>query len=284
MKKITFILTFIATVIIAVSCDKIEGPYLQYDDSVETTVDFPDLDMATVYKKVLVEEFTGHRCTNCPDGHQTLVSLSERYGDTLVAIGIHAGTFAIPTSSFPTDFRTEEGNTLYEDFTINLIGTPSAVVNRTQHGGAYALNIPAWQPAIDQELTLECVAAVQLINTFDLSTKKLIAHTKTTPLNGYSGDMQLALYVIEDGIIAPQKDGSETIEDYVHNHVLRGSLNGVYGTILTSAEEDGSYLKSYELDCSQKEWNLGNCSVVAILMDVTNREVLQVEKCPFFNE
>ena len=284
MKRIIFILTFVAAALIATSCDKVEGPYLQYDESVETTVEFPELDINTVYKKVLVEEFTGHRCTNCPDGHRELESLHERYGDTLVSIGIHAGTFAATTSSFPTDFRTEEGNTLYEDFTVNLVGTPSAVVNRTQHDNVYALGIAAWQPAIDQERTLECVAAVQLINMFDLSTKKLTAHTKTTPLNGYSGDLQLALYVIEDGIIAPQKDGTETIEDYVHNHVLRGSMNGVYGTILVSAGEDGSYLKSYELDCSQKDWNFSNCSVVAILMDATNREVLQVEKCSFLHE
>lgn len=281
MKKINFIVTLAILLCAFVSCDKIEGPYITPDDSVETNVEFPDIDPATVFRKVLIEEYTGHRCTNCPDGHRELASLHERYGDTLVAIGIHAGTFAMTTGSFPTDFRTEEGNTLYEDFTINQIGTPAAVVNRTQHGNAFPLSIPAWQPAIDEELSRDCVAAVQIINQFDASSKKLTAHTKTTLLNGYSGEVQLALYVIEDGIVAPQKDGETTIEDYVHNHVLRGSLNGVYGTLLTTAEEDGSYLKSYELDCSSKSWDFGNCTVVAILMDAQTHEVLQVEQSKF---
>lgn len=281
MKKINFIVTLAILLCAFVSCDKIEGPYITPDDSVETNVEFPDIDPATVFRKVLIEEYTGHRCTNCPDGHRELASLHERYGDTLVAIGIHAGTFAMTTGSFPTDFRTEEGNTLYEDFTINQIGTPAAVVNRTQHGNAFPLSIPAWQPAIDEELSRDCVAAVQIINQFNASSKKLTAHTKTTLLNGYSGEVQLALYVIEDGIVAPQKDGETTIEDYVHNHVLRGSLNGVYGTLLTTAEEDGSYLKSYELDCSSKSWDFGNCTVVAILMDAQTHEVLQVEQAKF---
>ena len=281
MKKINLIVTLAALLCAFVSCDKIEGPYITPDDSVDTNVEFPDIDPNNVFRKVLIEEYTGHRCTNCPDGHRELASLHERYGDTLVAIGIHAGSFAQTTSSFPTDFTTDEGNTLYENFTINQIGTPAAVVNRMKHGNAYPLSIPAWQPAIAEELTHDCVAAVQIINLFDASSKKLTAHTRTTLLNGYSGEVQLALYVIEDGIVAPQKDGETTIEDYVHNHVLRGSLNGVYGTLLTTAEEDGSYLKSYELDCSSKSWNFSNCTVVAILMDADTHEVLQVEQTKF---
>ena len=281
MKKINLIVTLAALLCAFVSCDKIEGPYITPDDSVDTNVEFPDIDPNNVFRKVLIEEYTGHRCTNCPDGHRELASLHERYGDTLVAIGIHAGSFAQTTSSFPTDFTTDEGNTLYENFTINQIGTPAAVVNRMKHGNAYPLSIPAWQPAIAEELTHDCVAAVQIINLFDASSKKLTAHTRTTLLNGYSGEVQLALYVIEDGIVAPQKDGETTIEDYVHNHVLRGSLNGVYGTLLTTAEEDGSYLKSYELDCSSKSWNFSNCTVVAILMDADTHEVLQVEQAKF---
>ena len=281
MKKINLIVTLSILLCAFVSCDKIEGPYITPDESVETDVEFPDIDPATVFRKVLIEEYTGHRCTNCPDGHRALTALHERYGDTLVAIGIHAGIFAPPMGEFSTDFRTEEGTTLYQDYSVAQIGTPSAVVSRTQYNNAFALNIPSWQPAIDQEMTKECVAAVQIINVYDASTQTLTVHTKTTRLNGDTSDLQLALYVIEDGIVAPQKDGEEVISDYVHNHVLRGSLNGVYGTLLTTPEEDGTYLKSYELDCSTKSWNLSNCSVVAILMDAETHEVLQVEQKKF---
>ncbi len=281
MKKINLIVTLSILLCAFVSCDKIEGPYITPDDSVDTDVEFPDLDPSTVFRKVLVEEYTGTRCVNCPDGHRELEALHNRYGDTLVAIGIHAGTFAMPMGAFTTDFRTEEGNALYQDYAVAQIGTPAAVVNRSPYNNTFALNISSWQPAIEQEKSKACVAAVQLYIVLNPVDKTITTHTKTTPLNGYEGNMQLALYLIEDGIIAPQKDGEETIDDYVHNHVLRASFNGVYGTQLTTPEEDGTYLKSYQIDYSQKSWNISNCSIVAVLMDADTREVLQVEQEKF---
>lgn len=283
MKKITFILTFVAMAFLVASCDKIEGPYLQYDESVETTVVFPELDKTAVYKKVLVEEFTGHRCTNCPEGHRLLASLSATYGDTLVAVCAHAGSFANPNAKFPADFRTEEGTALYSDFSVGA--TPRALFNQSQYNGAYGVDMANWSQAIGQFSQQPAVAAVQMINEF--ANGMLTAHTKTTFLTGYDQTVRLALYVIEDGIVSPQIDGGDTIADYVHSHVLRGSLNGTYGTFISdngAVAVDTGYTKSYQLSCAGKSWDFARCSVVAILMDAESREVLQVEKCPFINE
>ena len=57
MKKINFIVTLAILLCAFVSCDKIEGPYITPDDSVETNVEFPDIDPATVFRKVLIEEY-----------------------------------------------------------------------------------------------------------------------------------------------------------------------------------------------------------------------------------
>lgn len=285
MKKLNYIIILIVATMLMASCNKIEGPFLVSDGSVSTDVEFPELDASSVYRKVLIEEYTGQRCNNCPEGHRELDALHERYGDTLVAIGLHVGTFAIPTPTFPNDFRTEEGTTLYGDFNVASIGTPSGVVNRTQFNNSYALNISSWQQAIVQERQKDVVAAVQLINVFDASTQTITAHTKTTFLTDYTGNVQMALYVIEDNIIGPQKDGDEDIPDYVHKHVLRGSFNGTYGTFISedgSVENGGEYLKSYALDCKEKGWDVANCSVIAVLMDATSKEVLQVEQAKFF--
>ena len=283
MKKITFILTFIATVIIAVSCDKIEGPYLQYDESVETTVEFPELDKNTLYKKVLVEEFTGHRCSNCPEGHRLLASLAGNMGDTLVCVCIHAGTLARRTSAFPYDFTTTEGTELYEGFSV--VATPRAVFNQSQFNGGYAVSMSNWAQAVEHFKQGTPIAAIQMINEFSGGT--LTAHTKTTFLTDYDEPVKLALYVLEDGIVSPQIDGIDTTANYVHNHVMRGSLNGTYGTFISdngTVMSDSSYTKSYQLVCAGKDWVPAHCSVVAILTNATTKEVLQVEKCPFLHE
>ena len=285
MKKLTFLLTFIAIAVLIASCDKMEGPYLQYDESVETTVEFPDLDKTTVYKKILVEEFTGHKCPNCPDGHRILNTLSDTYGDTLITVCVHTGAFATPTSSFPNDYRTTEGTELATNFSISSY--PSTVFNQSQYNGAYGVSKDNWAQAIGQVNHQPAIAAIQIINEFSGST--LTVHTKTTLLTEHESPVKLALFVIEDGIVSPQIDGSTTIEDYVHNHVMRGSLNGTFGSYISEGgmvAADSSYTKSYQLDCADKSWNFSRCSVVAILMDATpdSREVLQVEKCPFMHE
>lgn len=279
--KKTFAILFAVCAFCA--CDKIEGPYITPDDSVTTDVEFPDLDLNSVYRKVLIEEYTGHRCTNCPDGHRELEALKGRYGDTLVAIGIHAGTFARPIGDFTADYQTEEGTTLYTDYGVANVGTPAGVVNRAQYNNSYALGVSSWQQSIAQGKQQPCVAAIQTITVFQPNT--ITVHTKTTFLTDYSNPVQLALYIIEDDIISPQKDGEETIQDYVHKHVLRGSMNGTYGTLLSEnggAVNGESLLKSYQLDYSGKNWNIANCSVIAILMDATTKEVLQVEQSKFF--
>lgn len=283
MKKITFILSFIVMAAIIATCDKIEGPYLQYDDSVDTTVEFPELDKASVYRKVFVAEFTGHRCSNCPAGHRLLNTLSGIYGDTLVAMCMHAGSQSAPTGKFPANFRTDEGSELFNDFHVSSI--PCAIFNLSPYDGAEVVGTDKWAQAADFFSRLPAVAAIQMINEFSGST--LTAHTKTTFLSEYANPVKLALYVMEDGIVSPQIDGTDTIADYVHNHMMRGSLNGTYGTFISdngNVAADTGYTKSYQLSCAGKQWDFAHCSVVAVLMDATTKEVLQVEKRPFLNE
>ena len=45
---------------------------------------------------VLIEEFTGKGCTQCPKGSRELENLLTLFPDNLVAVSIHAGPFANP--------------------------------------------------------------------------------------------------------------------------------------------------------------------------------------------
>lgn len=263
------------------SCDKIEGPYIIEDESVATTVVFPDVDTATVYRKILFEEFTGHNCSGCPDGHVELENLINTFHDTIVPIGIHALRKALPSvPPFDYDFTTEIGNAFEMDFEIPQ--TPCALINRVRSD-----NIPEWRAAVENVNRNQKVAAVQIINEFNATTKTLTAHTKTTALENYPNTVQLSLFIIEDGIIAPQNVHGVVDTFYVHKHVLRTSMNGTYGAQITPTgllTKGEAYTKSYKMECSSKDWNFANCAVVAILFDTETKEVIQVESCPFLNE
>ena len=92
MKKIISIL--VTGLIVSVySCDKIEGPTRE-SVSVDTTCQFTE-DNSVPEKKVLVEDYTGHNCGNCPAGGVILNdSMRAKYGDRMVAIAVHAGDYA----------------------------------------------------------------------------------------------------------------------------------------------------------------------------------------------
>ncbi len=273
MKKTIFILGMI---ILMASCDKIKGPYVQPSKQINVDISFPDLDTNQVFKKILFEEYTGHQCPNCPDGHQILEQMVAQYGDTLVPIGIHANWFAqTGNPPFDYDFRTEAGETMYTDFGIT--SNPAAIINRESNP---PLAKEMWQSSV-AACNHDKIAAIQIINKYDHDYQFLTVYTRTTMLRNYTEKVQLSLLLVEDNIIKPQQHGSLIDTFYVHNHILRQGINGTYGEIISPngfVQKDSSYLYGYVLDFESTDWKPENCSVVAILWDQTNRKVLQVEK------
>lgn len=268
-------LLFIAVVLCFVACNKIESPYLTLSQQEDVDVDFPDLDPSTVYRKILFDEYTGHTCIGCPEGHTILDQLLSQYGDTLVAVGIHANWFALPEAGvFSYDFRTPTGEQLYLDYHIS--NNPQAIINRS--GDALAKSV--WSSEMQNaDRTLH--AAIQIINQYNTANQSLKINTKTTMLEDYDQTVQLSLLLVEDNIVKPQKVGTSVNEEYIHNHVLRAGINGNYGEHISPGglvSKDSSYLYGYSIDFNGTDWVPENCSVIAILLDENSKEVLQVEK------
>ena len=284
MKRIFLnIIAFVCMACLLLSgCDKIEGDFYQIVQNEDVTVTFSDINPDEVYRKILLEEFTGHRCTNCPQGHQTLESLHQQYGDTLVTVGIHYGALAKPFGSmFSYDFRTEVGNQIGDAFSID--GIPAAIVNRMDKSGGWPRE--QWASVLRDVDRSKVSAAVQLINEYDVASKTLKANVKVTTLKAIDHQLRLILFVVEDGIVKPQKDGNQDIENYVHNHVLRCALTDAFGFVLTNGSWNPGDSETYAASISfdGHDWIPENCQVVAALLDPITSEVLQVEKANVVN-
>ncbi|MDV7402453.1 hypothetical protein RZS08_64120, partial [Arthrospira platensis SPKY1] len=61
---------------------------------------------------MLIEEFTGVRCVQCPAGSADIETYLAIHGEQLIAVSIHAGGFSFPFDESVHDFRTEEGEAL----------------------------------------------------------------------------------------------------------------------------------------------------------------------------
>jgi hypothetical protein len=82
--------------------------------------------------------------------------------------------------------------------------------------------------------------------------------------------MYLCIFMTEDSIIGKQEDYDlpppYIVDNYVHRHVLRCSLNGEYGTLLKKGiiEKNRVFRKCYTVTLTST-WNAPHCSAVAFV-------------------
>ncbi|NCD42222.1 MAG: hypothetical protein EOL88_09040 [Bacteroidia bacterium] len=102
-------------------CDKIEAPYLINKGPVEGGGG------ETGKRVILLEEFTGHACVNCPEAALLLNDLKTLYGEQLLVISVHAGFFAMPLGELTADYRTAAGTAINDYFGVTA--NPSGMVS-----------------------------------------------------------------------------------------------------------------------------------------------------------
>ncbi|MEO0877637.1 MAG: hypothetical protein AAFY48_23805, partial [Bacteroidota bacterium] len=86
-------------------------------------------------RQVIIEEFTGIRCVNCPAASEAIEALLGVHGERLVAVSIHAGFFASPLYPESDSGLSNSTGTAILDFLDQPNGFPTAVVNRRQFEG-----------------------------------------------------------------------------------------------------------------------------------------------------
>lgn len=279
---ISVLVVFLASIM---SCDVIDGAYLENNQNTNPGVPADDSGTISTYRKVFVEDFTGHTCGNCPDAARLIEQLKMIYGDTLISMGTHLGFFAklkSPSGQYSMDFNTEIGKALDQQFSIDAAGVPRGFISRTENGGTRLLSPAAWASTISQLVNTEPVAGMKITNSYNAATREL--NTTVTIQYYKEGNLnhKLAVYLTEDSIISWQKDykaSPEDVSNYVHRHVLRGAVNSTWGDQLsTEIIPAGTILtKSYTFPV-KAAWNEKHCAVVALLHDQTTYEVIQVEE------
>ena len=306
MKKIKYIIATLFGILLfnITSCDIIEGPYL-IDNNTNP------VDTNTFVKKVLIEDFTGHRCPNCPAAAEELVSLQDFYGDRVIGIAIHPSSpaFSTPspltTSSYTYDFRTQFGDDIDNIFEITTVGLPRGMVNRTGFDTQHQLGKDEWSSIVQTELEKAPIFGITLSSnvsngngTISITAEALtnINLDKKEKIEDYN----IVICLTEKNIVQWQKDNTAgDIEDYEHNHVLRTMINTTFGESIGNSFVDGDiWEKDYSIDITNlentnenyslntlfmgngncKEWNEDNMEIVVYIYNTFNYEIVQVEE------
>ncbi|NJK83649.1 MAG: Omp28-related outer membrane protein [Saprospiraceae bacterium] len=231
-------------------------------------------------RNVIIEEFTGVRCPNCPDGAAEIENLKVRFGKNLIAVSIHSsGNFAIPLPQSAYDFRTDAGDDLLE-LLGRPLGYPAAVVNRTPPQNSMRLQQgqTAWAGLIQRALEEAPSMALNVTGQYNDANRLLKVNVNVLANRSVNRPVNLSVMLLENKVVDAQLDFNGLIEDYEHNHVLRFMLTPSGGLSLGDNLTLGQFIERNFEFTIPLTWVATNCEIVAFAHFVgEDKAVLQAE-------
>lgn len=236
-----------------------------------TAVEPAPLEASRFERHICVIDLTGTWCSFCPDGMQKLNYYVQKkeWKDIVHVIAIHDNTqgddpMGIPISSvLMKDF----GNYGYPMFITDMRDSGSLTEN-------VADIVPSFERSLEEH-PAHC--GIKISSSLVGRTLKCETTLYAETLDKYS----MTLFLVEDDIVAPQKDGSITHQDYKHHHVVRyianeGLYDGYMGSFSSmAADKEAHWTHEYVLP---EEWNTDNMSIVVVAYDST-KTVNNVAEC-----
>jgi hypothetical protein len=282
MKQLTtIILSLFAFCIIFTQCDKIEGNPI--DGSLALNAEFDA--NGRELRKILLEDYTGQGCGNCPVAAVKSKELIEIFGNRIIPVAVHAGFFADPTFFNYANLSTEEGTVYDTEFGNSNAGNPNGLVNRIDNDNSKVFFPTNWSSAIGGLLNEIAPLTIQIETEFS-SDRVFTVSVNGAYVKTLDGNYNIIASIVEDSIIDAQhfyKDiegrTEDAIEyDYVHSHVLRGNINGTWGSPFSAGEIKETYeltLPEYTLNSS---WKKKNVAVIVYVYDVNTKEILHASQ------
>jgi len=313
MKK-TIVFNFFILAFVFTKCDKIKHPDQRPPKvyhCIDTLFQVVKTNTATSnFRKVLLEDYTGHHCQNCPRAAEAAESLTAQYGNKLVVIANHVSIdFAQPNRDpngtiCKEDFR-NDASTAWDDknspgMGFSNAGLPQGTVNR--------IGIPnfpqvhtKWPGLVNTAISKPQVARLDVTTYYDTVNHYLSTKVKTTFKTPLTNNVNLIIVLTQDSIRGCQKDGKPpagsvmSTEDasyrtnYRFDNIVIESINGTWGQLVKAAPiaindtltlSTSCFLlnKCFETTPFKACVNDNYVNLIAFIYDVTTYEVLQVEK------
>ncbi len=248
-----------------------------WDTSYVATVEAPQT------KKLLIEEFTGVRCPNCPDGAELLHRLNAEgaFANRLCIVSVHSGILTNPIYDHEPnsiqDMRTTDGDQILQGIFGGDLFKPCAAVDRLEignSGSTYFGLSTTWTSMMQEALSRHASSPVNIdITGSKAGENKYIVEVKAAYTEAVEGRQALSVMLLENSI----EDAQEFPNDFgmfTFDHVLRKALSPYNGLEIlpgqTVKEAGQVYITRIVLnidpnDDKQKFWKPENMEVVAFV-------------------
>ncbi len=272
----------IATAFSFTSCDEVEFP----NEATGTVVEVPEDE---VVQRILLEDYTGQGCGNCPGAAVIARQLAAAYGEQLIIVSVHAGYFAEigQGNIFPTTLSSVPGEAFNDEWGNDAMGNPNGMVNRTEYQGNTVLSTGIWGSAISALINNTPEAEVGIEVGYTSGNPNISVDVTTNFLANLSSTYTLTVLITETDVYDWQLNyaaggdpqyASGNVEFYKHEHVLRDNISSIWGETVSGSTNIGDSVVhnfTYTLDPT---WTPANCSIVAYLSDEGTKEVIQVHE------
>ena len=203
------------------------------------------VDKAPQPQGILLEEFTGYRCSYCPDGHAMGQLLKTILGDQLSIVAIHSGHFAdsyVPSN----DYRVETGTYIYHLLGVEGHGFPNGAVNRKNWNGDnnYTFGRYNWTSFARRAAAETAPVNLWAEATYEAETRQL-----KIEVEGYFTDspqeaeQRLHLLLTQSHVFGLQAGAD--VRPYEHQHMLRDAVTPAAGDLLEGCQPQTYFSRSY---------------------------------------
>lgn len=212
---------------------------------------------AKVAKRVLVEDFTGQSCVNCPAANEIIKGIQTIYGkDNVIAVAIHCGPFSKTDAGIPYPLYTKTGDDYYNSWGIQ--NQPSVMIDR--HGVSDLME--TWATIVYNSIQQSAPLFLDVACSYNEKTSVASISVKAEGVDSIEGKLQV--WLTEDSIVSLQfKEGNVIDYNYMHSHVFRKSVNDNMGDDFSiRATEEKTVEYTTEID---SKWNVRNVSAVVFV-------------------
>jgi hypothetical protein len=279
--KLNKIFFFVGVLTLLVAC-KETPPYINLTPSnisTDTTYLIQQIP-APQASTVLIEDFTGVRCPNCPDAQVEAKNLIANNPERVHVLTIHPlnllNSLTKPLSvdigdevSSKYDFRTQAGKEIF-----SLIGItnalPKGAVNRKLFSGETerAIDYQKWAANVNAELLRTTPVNIDL-NCYFTPKDSIAIDLTLTYTEALTDSNYFTVAVIENDLkdVQERKTSGPVILDtaYMHEHVLRAVVTDFYGDLLKAPLVKGRVFRKLLLYKVDPTWNKNNLKIVAFV-------------------
>ncbi len=237
---------------------------------------FIKTDTGNSLKNVLVEDFTGQKCSNCPKAADAIQDMQKTFGsERLIAVSIHGGSLSLlEDGKSNAGLATALGNAYVDHWGIKSF--PKGLVDRT--GGN--MDYEYWNAAALKRFNVAPKASIEVKElVYDEASRTINLTTAVEGKENVEGNLQV--WLTESDIVSSQTqpNGKDNAQ-YVHNHVFRAALNGDYGEALTLTNGE-TQTKNYTYTLARDFWNAQNMALVIFFYNDADG-VMQVIDAPLY--